>query len=353
VSAAALSLSSVGDVLRRSWRWWSGELATALPAWVISLALGDRRHVHLEIGASGKLQARLTPACFASRALAEGVLDPEAGKPDAALRAIRAAARLRPVVLTVPDDRVLTQTVLVPRAALENLPQAVSFGLSTWTPFTADMLIYCAEVVELRGEQARIRIRMVPRAVIEPLVADAARAHVRVTSVAFGRSIVDYSDPGQAASNRKKLGGRIDLVLLLLALALAAAILVTLHLRWSAELVTLQDGIRKEIALRTKQASLEQQLAQLRQRRSVVLAKRAREPRVSSILSDLATRVPDEAEVTEFDWGGGRGRIVLSAPEGLDVQTELQASNSLKIERPVRSADGRLSFEFMLAGGAK
>lgn len=353
MTAAAIRPNALGSTLRRGFRWWLRELEAALPSWALALVAGDRRCVHLEREEAGELRARLTSRSFAQGAIATARLHAETASEKALLKAIRAAARSRPVVLTAPADLVLTQTVLVPRTALENLPQAVGFGLATWTPFTADMLVYHADVAELRGEQARIRVRMVPRTALEPLVNQARDAGLPVKAVAFGEDVVDDAEPGAPIPKRKSLGGRIDLILFVSALAIAIAILVTLHLRWAAELERLQDGIRTEIAQRTKQAAIERQLSQLGERRKAVLTKRAREPRIAAIVADLAERLPDDAEVVEFGWGAGQGRLVVAAPDRQRVMAALEASPLLKAGPPARSGGETLAIDLSIRSLAR
>lgn len=347
MSAAVAGLNAAGDALRRGFRWWGQGLAMALPASMLALVLGDRRSVHLEADETGGLTARLTPTPFAAKVLAEAPLNGAPGHHGAALKIIRAAARSRPVAFTPPPDLVLTQEVTVPEAALENLRQAVSFGISTWTPFDADMLVHHADVVGRRGEQARVRIRMVLRDALEPFLETARDAGVPIRLVAFDRNLQGCAELGEQAK-RASAAKKIDLALLSSAVALACALLGTLHLQWSSELDRLDAGIRAEIAQQAKQRAVEQKLAEMGERRRAVLTKRAVEPRLADIVASVGNALPETAEVSEFTWAAAQGRIVASKAAAPEIKAAFDGAGMAIVSGPTTVGGDRVAFEFAL-----
>ena len=334
-----LRLAAAGPAVRAGLRWWGRGLEEALPGWLVALAAGDRRWVSVALDEDDRLTARLMASPGATAPLATARLA-ETADASAPPRPLRAAARSRHVVLQAPDARVLTQTVRAPAAALENLAEAVRFGLPTWTPFAAEDVIFHAKVVERGEDHARIEIRMIPRAALAPLVERAARAGLDVSAVAFGRDVVPYGDRGEAVARRIARAGRVDLALAASAVALAVGMLAALHLGWARELDGLQEDIKAEVAHRAKQTKLESELAQIEARRRAVLQKRASEPRVSEVVVDLAAHLPDSAETVEFEWAGRQGRVRVSAPPETDVGAALDASSVIVAKRESDDRDG-------------
>lgn len=254
------------------------------------------------------------------------------------------AARSCPVILEVPAAKILTQTVRSPAAALENLDDAVRFGLSTWTPFEADEVVFHADVVERTDDHARIRVRMVPLAALTPAVDRAARLGLAVSAVAFGQDLARFGEAGERLERRRSRTARTDLALASSAAALAAGTLLVLHLGWAQELDDLQTAVRAEISHRAKQTKLEQDLAQLESRTRAALTKRAAEIKVSAVMSEIAERLPDTAEVLEFEWSGRQGRLRVSVPPDVNLGAAIELLGLVSVKRERDGRDGAQTF---------
>jgi len=339
MSAAAIGLENFNAAAGRALAWWRDGLEASLPAWLVSLVAGDRRIITLAEDGDGRLVARLYSS---SSQEPSAVAALEGGAPDSAtqFRVISAAARSRPAVLECPTSKMLTQTVRAPAAAVENLTEAVRFGLSIWTPFSPDEVFFHAAVVEKGEDHIRILIRMVPRADLAPFVDRAARAGLEVSAVAFGADAVSVIDADDDATRTRRRADRVDLVLAVSAVALGVGLLTALHVGWARDLEAVQSAVRAEIAHRAKQTRLEAELDQLETRRRSILARRASEPRVSAIVADLAENLPENVDVAQFEWSGARGSLKAKVPPETDLVAALKAASLVSIRREREERDG-------------
>lgn len=337
VSAAAVRIKTAGATLASGLAWWRDGLEAALPAWLVRPFAGDRQCVCIAETA-GVLQARLFAAPTAKEPLAEARFGDPAIEPQPAARTVAVAARSVPVILEAPSSKILTQTVRMPAAALENLDDAVRFGLSTWTPFAAEEVVFHASVVERADEHARVRIQMIPLAVLRPVMERAADAGLNVSAVALGPNLVRFGDAGHAVERRRRRAARLDLALGASAFALGLGLLITMHLGWTQEREELRAEIRAEMARLAAQTKLESELNQLQMRQRSVLSKRAAETRVSALIADLAERLPETAEVLEFEWSGKRGRLRASTSDDVDLGVAFAESSLITVKR---ERDGR------------
>lgn len=304
-------LHAVAGVARRAFAWWGEGLRLALPSSLVAFVQGDTRVIHLDVNEGDRLRARLFASSFRTRITAEAFVEEDGLVPAEMRRSLQAAARSRPVVLHVADAAVLTRIVSLPTIALEDLQLAVRFGLSRWTPFSADDVVFDPAVVGVAGEQASIRIRMIPRTCLEPLAERASRAGLGVTQIAFGNGSVTYALTNAERKDAHRATG-IDVGLLVTAILLALAIPILLHSRWNDELASLRSAVQSEVAHRTRQVALETELSRLAGRRQAALMEKAKAIRMSSVVSDLAEALPDEILVHEFSWSKDRGQARLS-----------------------------------------
>ncbi|MCJ2032081.1 hypothetical protein [Methylorubrum thiocyanatum] len=324
-------LHAVASVVGRAFTWWGDGLKMTLPAPLVALVLGDTRILHLDIeDGDGRMRARLFASSFRSRVVTEALVADDGGGPREMPRSLVAAARSRPVVLHVSGQAVLSRTVTLPTVALEDLRQAVRFGLSRWTPFSADDVVYDAVVVGTTAEQATVRVRMVPRTILEPFVDRARRAGLGVTQIALGSANVAYA-PTAPRGTRAQRANRIDAALLTSALLITVAIPILLHLRGNDALRDLRASVQAEVAHRTRQVALETELVRLAGWRRTALLKRAKVKRVSSVVADLARALPPEILVQEFSWSGERGQARLSGePDRINAALSLLRSTRLE-----------------------
>lgn len=304
-------LHAIVGTVGRAFAWWGEGLRLALPSPLIAFVQGDTRVIHLDVEAGGRMRARLFASSFRARVAAEAFVEDEGLVPSEMRPSLHAAARSRPVVLHVPDTEVLTRIVTLPTIALEDLRQAVRFGLSRWTPFSADDVVFDAAVIGVTGEQASIRLRMIPRTSLEPLSERAHRAGLGVTRIAFGSDSVPYAATGSERKHAHR-ANRIDAGLLVSAILVFLAIPILLHIRWSDELGSLRTAVQIEVVHRTRQVALETELSRLAGWRRAALMAKAKAIRVSSVVIDLAGALPDEILVHEFSWSKNRGQVRLS-----------------------------------------
>jgi len=342
-------LHAIADAAGRAFAWWGNGLRLALPSSLVTFVQGDTRVVHLDVDEAGRMRARLYASSFRTRVAAEAFVEDEGLVPADMRRLINGAARSRPVVLHVADAAILTRIVRLPTVALEDLRQAVRFGLSRWTPFSADDVVFDAAVIGVAGEQASIRLRIIPRTSLEPLAAQAQRAGLGVTRIAFGSGSVAYAVTGDERKHTSR-AARIDAGLLVSAILLVMAIPILLHTRWSDERANLRAAVQSEVAYRTRQVALEIELSRLAGWRRAALVEKAKAIRLSSVVIDLAGALPDEILVHEFSWRGHRGQARLSGASDR-IDAALASLRITQVERITEFTKGTFRAELVARDG--
>lgn len=173
--------------MARFLNWWLHELSGLLPA-------GLRRWWN---GTQGMVSVRFDGknAFFAHEVdgqLAEIFsIDLATGNPDdhrreihhSLLQVVKAGV---PVVLMLPEDRVLRRTIRLPLAVEENLRQVIGFELDRFTPFKSEQAYYDFRVVDTDSTQKEIAIdlHVANRTFVDSLIQVAKDLGLRITSVA-------------------------------------------------------------------------------------------------------------------------------------------------------------------------
>lgn len=185
----AVGLEDALQKLRRFWNWWSGELVDLIPLHLRAATkfLSDTTFVEIERKRvlakryrDGRMQdldqLDLSPLPAAERPLA--------------LRdwLKRIAPALDRVACIISPDNGLRREIEMPRAAEENLRQAVEFELNRYTPFKAGDVYFDYRVLRRAlGEHGMsLEIAVVPKARIYPSLAALAKAGLRPAAVVLG-----------------------------------------------------------------------------------------------------------------------------------------------------------------------
>lgn len=343
-SPSTTHLETIGRQARRAIQWWFEGLQKASPSWLAGLFLGDTRYITLDVDDHGQLTAHLLASRIRPQLIAKAIVATGGLEPSVSRKPILAAGRHRPIELQAPGNLVLTQTVMLPTLALEDLRQAVKFGLSRWTPFSADEVVFAASPGRARDEHTQVRIDIVPRNVLEPMIRLASEAGLVITTIMIGSNSVDYTITDPQKTKRRR-SDRIDTLLLSSVFALLASIFVLINARWSDELKNIQAVIHGEIAHRAKQISLESELARLEKEQRIVLHKRAKEPLVTTIVAEFSDILPENAEMIDFSWNGSRGQARISWSAS-DVSPAFGTASDLKIDTIGQPNQNRVIVDF-------
>lgn len=225
-------------------------------------------------------------------------------------------SRSGPWCLRLPDARVLTLRRTLPLSALPHLRQVVALQLGQWSPLTPDTALFGVTVEGTGAEGLHLRIDLLPRSVLEPVLAAAgplgAPATVRVG---------DGIDLPMAEPASRRLPPRLTLAaLLLLALPLTAAILN------EGELAGLRMEVAAGEAEQAQLRSLGHRIA--RQRADILAAVTARReaPSLLLMLDRLSRLLPDDSHLTGLRVEGGRVHLEGYAADGAALLSLLDAS---------------------------
>jgi general secretion pathway protein L len=187
--ADAATFSAATLKLRHFWSWWSGELLGWVPLKLRPAAkfLNDSTFVQIEGKRiqtkryrEGRLQ-RLDELDLSALPLAEQPL---------LLRAwlSRAVPELDNLVLVLSPDNAISRRIELPRAAEENLRQAIGYELNRYTPFKASDVYFDYRVLKhvfgVRG--LTVQIAVAPKTRVDPSLGLLAQAGVRPVAVVLG-----------------------------------------------------------------------------------------------------------------------------------------------------------------------
>jgi hypothetical protein len=235
--------------------------------------------------------------------------------PEADSRQILDLAKERPVDLELPPGMVLSNTVRLPKAALANLSEAVAYGLPSWSPFQAVDVYVSANLKEVQGEQALVRICYAVRTKVDPILtrlADLDLAVDRLRMDPFGNGSVDLRTLKTARIRR---GCRVDFALALCAVALSLLVGVGHVTALSRRLDEAEAVLRQEVAQFRETEAIQGSYALFLARHTAVSDRRANEVGAYELLSAFARHMPEGALIQTLDVGNGRVRLEVSTPD--------------------------------------
>lgn len=275
--------------------------------------------------------------------------EPACWQPEASFQRLLRAAHEQPVDLELPSELTLTQSVKLPETALTSLPEAIAYGLPSWSPFQADDVYVSATVDEVQAGQAKVRLRYVLKTRADPLIA-------RLDAIGFppDRLVLD-SMPNQFVTlptpklARLRKARHIDGVLAVTAISLALLLGLFRVTILSERLEEAETLLRSELVQFRQVQALQAAYTSFAARRGAVSERRAREVGAYELLVALARHLPDGALVQTLEVGSGRGRVDLS---GINPDTALTALRvipilrNLKIEPARGSRSIAATFEF-------
>lgn len=261
-------------------RWWLGELASMVPAWLRA--------------------PRVAAAEFQTVSL-QGV---------DSWRSTSVRGEARPLALTLPKDSVLQKNLTLPLATEENLRQVLEFQLEQLTPFAPGDVYFGYEVLARDFERGQLKIAFVvtPRdavdAAVKTLEGQGSPVHAVFVEELLNRGQLINLLPRRLVNAPSPLWQGANLWLFLLSGILVLATLamplvikreaVIQLLPWvekgkkAAEAV---DVVRRELDVRIEQHNF-------------VLEKRRATPPVIQVLEELTRVLPDDTWVQTIDLKG-------------------------------------------------
>lgn len=257
-------------------------------------------------------------------------------QPDVLFTQLLRKAQERPADLELSREFVLSHSIKLPEAALTNLSEAITYGLSSWSPFQAEDVYVSGYVEEVRDGQALIRLHYALRPKVDPVIA-------RLDAVGLGidRIILDVASSLTVALKTPKLSHlkrsrRIDGALAATAFLLVFVLGSTQIMMMSRKLEETQSALQSELSQLRRAEALQTAYTAYMARRAAVADRRARETSAYELLLALAQQLPDGVLIQALEIDKGRGRIDLS---GSDPDGIVQALRGIPLIRNPK-ADG-------------
>jgi general secretion pathway protein L len=300
-------MSSVIGLARSSlaalWSWWLAELAGMLPRPLKRVGRRERRQVVLllnpgetvvleRIGDSGRVV---------------GVVSQSQGDWTAQLAALlhRVNHRRQPVTLCLSGEHGLRKIISLPLAARDDLEQLLRLEMDRLTPFRADEVCFAQRIVDTDAANRRIMVELAvaPKTIVEEALKTARMVGAVPARIELGTARPDGREPlnllpqesRDAAGERRLLRA---LVLLALILAIAA-VAIPLQ-RQRSKLAALTDQVAASRVEAEESYALREQLDQLTQTGTFLLAEKGRRPMATEVLADLTRLLPDQAHLAQL-----------------------------------------------------
>lgn len=237
----------------------------------------------------------------------------------------------------VPPAQALVRTLVLPSAAEAQLEGLLRHEIDRQTPFSADQVVFDAQVVERRAADGQLRaeLAVLPKARLDALLAALGPLASRLSGI-------DIDDAAHRAGRRRNLlpaarrlprsdrDGRLRLLLAgAAALALLLAGAVTLGNRERA-LVALEAQRDAAYDTARQARALRQQLDTAASAANFLAEQRQKRPTTLELLDDLTRRLPDDVYVQRLSVEQGRVTISGAARSAGTIVATLQASPYLK-----------------------
>lgn len=225
--------------------------------------------------------------------------------------------------MTIPQSRILEQTITLPRMAGENLDEAVSFGLSTWTPFTVDEVYFAACPIVVDGDQIKVSIKYALQSHIRPLIEAASREILPPDRLVFGEDERWSVFLSLEKKHRIAWQKRLDAGLLSAAFALVFILVLALGWRQEKELAFYRNALRQETSLLAKDTEMRKAFDATAMRRSLVARTREEHYSMSEVIAALGRRLPPETSALALEINAGKGRIEIANADSASLREAL------------------------------
>jgi general secretion pathway protein L len=251
-----------GSLMQRGWQLWLAELRACLPLQVRQLLV------------------RETPECVHAWPLSTPSLT--------------VPAEVRQILL-LPPEAVLVQTLQLPLAASRDLSTVVGYELDRYTPFDREQLYFVARQDGRNATFVQVTLVAVVRDRLDRILADCTAQGVRLHAVDVrvgdGRLGIDLL-PAPLRPRQRRSGRGLQRKLLLV----CAGLLVAAMVLWLSDrqrlLSEMQATVRAQKGQVAQVQQLRQQLTNTRGAASYLLRRKAAQPPLAALLSELTACLP-------------------------------------------------------------
>lgn len=260
-----------GSLGQQAWQWWSAELRACLPPRV-------RRWLVRETVEQMYVWPLVEP--------------------------VAATGANAQKILLLPSSLVLVQSLQLPVAAARNLSTVVGYELDRFTPFDAGQLYFVARQESRNAGFIQVRLVAVLRKRLDAILEECVALGLRPDSVDVGtpdeRLSVDLL-PAPLRPQQSHSGHRLQRWLLWI----CAGLLLGTMLLWLNDRQQLLEEIQAEVKAQKAQVSevqqLRQQLTNTRGAANYLLRRKAAQPPLSALLSELTACLPSDTWIDHLE----------------------------------------------------
>ncbi len=290
--------------------WWSGELASLVPARLSPTRHRDRHRLVLVFDEDGIGVFEIVGDRERKLGDVPGASPGQAAQVAGLVR--KAHRRTSRITLRLAPGMGLRKTLELPLVAEDDLDQLLRFEMDRLTPFRAEDVVFAQRVMQRDPDRQRIMVELqvAPRALVEQSLGVAAACKVRPTRVELAKALSSGADPEPGALPALNLlpaeseaapASRLNRWLALVALLLtAAALAIPLQQqRLTADDLERQIPAAKDAAQQS--AQLRDRVDQLDANIGFLSDQKRRMPMLTQVLAELTRLVPDQAYVEQLD----------------------------------------------------
>jgi general secretion pathway protein L len=285
------------------YEWWIGQLSDCIPKQWRRAASSAQDC--LTITPVGSLGPNLATICISARTKnRETRLGEFAVKGSDLARLIGSSSS--PIVLRLPDDDVLCKTITLPLATERDLAQVLSFEMDRETPFVVDEVFWAYRVVERdkqRGQLA-VRLRLIGRNLLAPLLATLAEAGILVTRAEITGGADDglciTLDTGSAQSKHRAGALYLRWVSASICIVLAVMAVAVPFVRQARDIARLDQEISAGRGVAEQAERLRHDIERLEGAGDVIKNERAAAGDPLAALAALTAALPDDTYLTEL-----------------------------------------------------
>ncbi|WP_122710062.1 type II secretion system protein GspL [Pseudomonas viridiflava] len=260
-----------GSLGQQAWQWWSAELRACLPPRV-------RRWLVRETVEQMYVWPLVEP--------------------------VAATGANAQKILLLPSSLVLVQSLQLPVAAARNLSTVVGYELDRFTPFDAGHLYFVARQESRNAGFIQVRLVAVLRKRLDAILEECAALGLRPDTVDVGtpdeRLGVDLL-PAPLRPQQSHSGHRLQRWLLWI----CAGLLLGTMLLWLNDRQHLLEEMQAEVKAQKAQVSevqqLRQQLTNTRGAANYLLRRKAAQPPLSALLSELTACLPSDTWIDHLE----------------------------------------------------
>ncbi|KTC21901.1 general secretion pathway protein GspL [Pseudomonas marginalis ICMP 11289] len=260
-----------GSLGQQGWQWWSAELRACLPPRV-------RRWLVRETVEQMYVWPLVEP--------------------------VAATGANAQKILLLPSSLVLVQSLQLPVAAARNLSTVVGYELDRFTPFDAGQLYFVARQESRNAGFIQVRLVAVLRKRLDAILEECAALGLRPDTVDVGtpdeRLGVDLL-PAPLRPQQSHSGHRLQRWLLWI----CAGLLLGTMLLWLNDRQQLLEEMQAEVKAQKAQVGevqqLRQQLTNTRGAANYLLRRKAAQPPLSALLSELTACLPSDTWIDHLE----------------------------------------------------